>query len=235
MITNVLITAVSLVSGLIASYLFSRLVLSIPRSIHQESIKQAQEILEEAPQSFESPDSLRYWMAALASLSAVFSTLHYGGTWQTAWFILLAWALIVASTIDLKHKILPDLIILPLIWIGLLLNTASTFSSLQDAVIGAAVGYMFLFAISRGFALVRGRTGMGDGDLKLLAVIGAWGGWQILPLTLLIASVAGLIFALIYRWLATDETDTFPFGPALSFAGLASLLYGQSLPWMIIG
>ena len=120
-------------------------------------------------------------VASVASAFSLLSFCQYGFTISSCLLVLLSLSLLIAVAIDLRHQLLPDLITLPIMWVGLLVNITGTFALLQDAVIGAAAGYASLYIISRGFSVLTGRVGMGDGDLKLLALLGAWGGWQVLP------------------------------------------------------
>ncbi|MBI6882413.1 prepilin peptidase [Pseudomonas putida] len=172
---------------------------------------------------------LAVMMGVASSTVSALTFLEFGFTIKALVFIILAMALIIASAIDLRYKLLPDMISLPILWLGLLVNLDNGFTDIRSAVIGAAAGYAFLFIISRMFVLVAGREGMGDGDLKLLALIGAWGGWQILPVTLLLSSILGVLVA-VYYLSRQGGTGSFPFGPALSAAGLISILFLDKIP-----
>jgi prepilin signal peptidase PulO-like enzyme (type II secretory pathway) len=180
-----------------------------------------------------SDQSLVVRLAAWGVFSALslLTIMRLGGSIPAIAILLLAYGLLISSLVDLRHKLLPDIVTIPLLWIGLLLNIYEIFATLESAVLGVAIGYAFLFLISRGFLLVTGREGLGDGDIKLLAMLGAWGGWQILPGTLLLASLAGFVLAIIYARLSMDESSTFPFGPAIAFGGILNILYGPSVPW----
>ena len=107
--------------------------------------------------------------------------------------LALSWTLIALTFIDLDHQLLPDRLTLPLLWLGLLLNSGGLFTSLPHAVYGAAAGYLLLWSVYWLFKLVTGKEGMGYGDFKLLAAIGAWGGYEVLPLTILLSSVVGVV------------------------------------------
>ena len=144
--------------------------------------------------------------------------------------ILLTWALIALTMIDFDHQLLPDDLTLPLLWLGLLFNTASVFTSLQDAVIGAMAGYLFLWSIYWAFKLLTGKEGMGYGDFKLLAALGAWLGWQMLPLIVLLSSLVGAVCGVALMFIKRRGKDIpIPFGPYLAAAGWIALLWGEEL------
>ncbi len=150
--------------------------------------------------------------------------------------ILFVWALIVLAFIDLDTTYLPDGITLPLLWGGLLVNLYGTFTSLQSAVIGAMVGYLLLWLVYWAFKLVTGREGMGYGDFKLLAAIGAWLGWEMLPITILLSSVVGAVAGLLMILLIKhDRRVPIPFGPYLAGAGVIALFYGSQInqAWLV--
>ncbi|MFZ5654748.1 MAG: prepilin peptidase [Pseudomonadota bacterium] len=177
------------------------------------------------------PISRRYPLVELASgLLAVLVVAHFGVTVQGAAALVLSWTLLALSLIDLDHQLLPDVITLPLLWCGLLLNVAGTFVPLADAVIGAAAGYLVLWSLYWSFRLATGREGMGYGDFKLLAALGAWFGWEALPLLLLIASFSGALYgtAAILRC-RHPRRRPFAFGPFLALAGWLVLMWGEVL------
>ncbi|MCL7461238.1 A24 family peptidase [Pseudomonas sp. NW5] len=150
--------------------------------------------------------------------------------WQllTVWLLLLAAGLLTLSLIDADHHLLPDALVLPLLWLGLLLNQGSLLSSPSAAFWGAVSGYLILWSLYWLFRLVTGREGMGYGDFKLLAMLGAWGGWQILPLTLLLASFTGALVGLfLLRRRGSPAGTLLPFGPYLALAGWIALLLGE--------
>ena len=155
---------------------------------------------------------------------------HYGPTITTLWVLLLTWCLISLTMIDFDHMLLPDQITLPLIWLGLLLNINGTFTPLTDAVIGAVVGYMSLFSVFWLFKILTGKEGMGFGDFKLFAVFGAWLGWQLLPLLILMASVVGAIVGIaLLLFKNHNKEQGIPFGPYLAIAGWITLLWGEGI------
>ena len=144
--------------------------------------------------------------------------------------LLLTWGLLGICLIDLKHQIVPDVLVLPLLWLGLLLNTFETFTSLTQAVWGSALGYLSLWSIFWLFKLLTGKDGMGYGDFKLLALFGAWGGMAILPLTIVLSSLLGAMVGLVLLALRRAQTSTpIPFAPYLAIAGWIALLWGGQM------
>jgi leader peptidase (prepilin peptidase) / N-methyltransferase len=152
----------------------------------------------------------------------------FGAAWQAVAAMVFCAVLVALTGIDLDTQLLPDQLTLPLLWLGLLVNINVMFASLIDAVIGAAAGYLVLWSIFWIFKLLTGREGMGYGDFKLLAAIGAWFGWQALPLTLLISSVFGaLIGVAMILFQNKDRRTAIAFGPYLAAAGLVALFAGS--------
>lgn len=177
------------------------------------------------------PISVRYPMVELltALLSAA-AAWKWGVDVQTLGALLLIWTLIVLAFIDLDTTLLPDSLTLPLLWLGLVFNLGGHFSSLSDAVIGAIAGYGVLWSVYWLFKLATGKEGMGFGDFKLLAAIGAWLGWQMLPVTLLLSSVVGAAIGIAMIVLVKhDRRVPFPFGPYLAGGGLVALFFGTDL------
>ena len=175
--------------------------------------------------------SWRYPLVELASAAlAILVVMQFGAGWQGLAALVLCWTLLVLTAIDLDHQLLPDVITLPLLWLGLLINLSGTFVPLADAVIGAVVGYLVLWAVYWLFRLATGREGMGYGDFKLLAALGAWFGWEALPLVLLVASLSGALYgtaAILCRRRA--RRAPFAFGPFLALGGWLVLLWGSAL------
>ena len=177
------------------------------------------------------PISARYPLVELltASLSGLVIW-QLGGTLAGLSALLLLWMLIAMTFIDLDTQLLPDELTLPLMWLGLLVNLEGTFVPLQDAVIGAATGYLSLWMVYWLFRLVTGKEGIGYGDFKLLAALGAWLGWMMLPVIVLLSSISGALVGLsmiIFRGHQRDQP--IPFGPFLAVAGLIALLLGQPM------
>ncbi len=140
----------------------------------------------------------------------------------------LTWSLIALTMIDIDHQLLPDDITLPLLWLGLLFNMDGTYVSLADAVIGAMAGYLILWTIYQVFKLLTGKEGMGYGDFKLLAALGAWLGWQMLPEIILMSSLVGAICGVGLMFIKRRGRDIpIPFGPYLAIAGWLALLWGD--------
>lgn len=181
--------------------------------------------------SCKAPISKRYPLVELVcGLLSAFVAWHFGFGWQAAGVLVLSWGLLSMSLIDADHQLLPDVIVLPLLWLGLIVNAFGLFASLTDALWGAVFGYLVLWAVFWLFKLVTGKEGMGYGDFKLLAMLGAWGGWQILPLTILLSSFVGAVLGLILLRLRNVETSTpIPFGPYLAIAGWIALLWGDQI------
>lgn len=175
--------------------------------------------------------SLRYPIIELvAGLISITVAWHFGVSWQTAAALPLTWALIALCMIDYDHKLLPDNIVLPFIWLGLWVNLNGIFTDLSSAVIGAIAGYLSLWCIFQLFKLITGKEGMGYGDFKLLALLGAWLGWQYLLLIVLLSSLVGAIAGIsLVIILGRDRTIPIPFGPYLATAGLISLFWGAEI------
>ena len=158
-----------------------------------------------------------------------------GPTWQAVAALPLAWTLLALSVIDLERQQLPDALTLPLLWGGLLLslvqvNGGVLFTDVGSSVIGAAAGYLILWTVYQAFKLVTGKEGMGYGDFKLLAALGAWLGWQSLPLIILLSAGTGAIVGIGgVLLLGRSRHVPIPFGPFLAAAGIATLLWGEAL------
>jgi len=170
---------------------------------------------------------IRYPVVELCgALVAGLAAIHFGPGVEALAASALGWGLLAASVIDIEARLLPDSITLPLLWLGLAFNLTATFAPLRDCVIGAIAGYLLLWTVYHGFRLLTGREGMGHGDFKLLAALGAWLGWPALPALVVLASLACAIggMALVAFGRASRST-ALPFGPYLAVAGLA-VLYG---------
>jgi len=175
--------------------------------------------------------SLRYPLIELVcGLMTAFIAWHFGYGLQALAAMILTWSLISLSLIDFDTKLLPDIITLPVLWLGLLLNINGTFASLEDSVIGAMAGYLSLWSIYQVHHLLTGKEGMGYGDFKLLALFGAWLGWQSLLMIALLSSVVGAIVGIsLIIVMGRDRQLPIPFGPYLAMAGWISLIWGEGL------
>lgn len=164
-----------------------------------------------------------------ATLSlAVAYLLPFG--WPLLFALVFTWVLISLTFIDFDTMLLPDSLTLPLLWLGLLINVSGTFTDLNSAVLGATFGYLTLWSIYWVFKIVTGKEGMGYGDFKLLAALGAWFGWQALPLIILLSSFSGAIIGIAIVLASKDkQSRPMPFGPYLAVAGWLFLVYGNSL------
>lgn len=174
---------------------------------------------------------LRYPLVELAGgLLGLAVAMHFGFGWAGFLAAIFAWALLALAAIDFDTQLLPDAITLPLLWLGLLVNSAGVFVDLHTAVYGAAAGYLSLWSIYWSFRLATGKEGMGFGDFKLLGMIGAWLGWQSLPLVLLGASAVGAVVGIsLIAFAGHGRHKPIPFGPYLACAGLIALIWGEPL------
>ena len=161
---------------------------------------------------------------------------HFGSGWAGLATLLFAFLLIAMTFIDADTQMLPDDLTFPLLWAGLLVNINGTFVPLADAVIGAAAGYLALWSVYWAFKLATGKEGMGYGDFKLLAALGAWLGWTMLPTIILLSSVVGALVGIVLIVFAKRGRDKpIPFGPYLAAAGVIALLYGAPLSQLTLG
>jgi leader peptidase (prepilin peptidase)/N-methyltransferase len=166
----------------------------------------------------------------LAGVAAAYCALRFGFSVAAVAAMVYLWALIAATFIDFDTQLLPDSITLPLLWLGLLINVPATFVDLRSAVLGAAAGYLSLWSVYWLFKLATGKEGMGFGDFKLLAAIGAWCGWQMLPLVILFSSFIGAVVGIALIVLARRGRNVpIPFGPYLAAAGVVALFWGPQL------
>lgn len=174
---------------------------------------------------------LRYPLIEL--LTAFLSVLvvwRFGIGWESAAALILTWGLIALAVIDLDTQLLPDVITLPLLWLGLLMSLGEWFADSHSAILGAALGYLSLWIVFHIFRMVTGKEGMGFGDFKLFALFGAWVGWQQLPQILLLSACAGaLVGSVLIAAQGRDRQIPIPFGPYLATAGWISLLWGDAI------
>lgn len=175
--------------------------------------------------------SIHYPLVEFFSLLlSIYLAWHYGIHIQLIAALIFAWFLLSLALIDINEKILPDIMTLSLLWLGLLFNLNGLFTDLTSAVIGAVSGYLFLWLIAFAYYSITGKEGLGLGDCKLLAALGAWLGWQILPFVVLIASLSGCLFGIIFICLRKlNRQSLIPFGPFLAIAGLCGLIWGQNI------
>ncbi|MDG4554019.1 MAG: A24 family peptidase [Candidatus Competibacter sp.] len=167
---------------------------------------------------------------AASGLLAGIVAWKFGFGWPAAAALLFTWILLAASVIDLRHQLLPDDLTLPLLWLGLLAALCGLGTDLRGAVIGAMVGYLSLWLVYQGFRLLTGKEGMGHGDFKLLAALGAWTGWQYLVTIVLLSSLVGAICGLALILLRGRARGApLPFGPFLAAAGWIALLWGETI------
>ncbi len=177
------------------------------------------------------PISIQYPLVEAASgLLAGIVAWQFGFGWPAAAALLCTWILLAASIIDLHHQLLPDDLTLPLLWLGLLAALFGLFVPLPDAVIGAMAGYLSLWLVYQSFRLLTGKEGMGHGDFKLLAALGAWCGWQYLVTIVLLSSLVGAVLGLgLILFRGRDRQVPMPFGPFLAAAGWLVLLWGAPI------
>lgn len=177
------------------------------------------------------PISKRYPIIELATgLLSCLVIWHFGFNWQGGAMLLLTWALISLTMIDIDHQLLPDNITLPFLWLGLIANSFGLFVSLPEALWGAVFGYLSLWSVYWLFKLVTGKEGMGYGDFKLLAVLGAWFGWKLLPMIILLSSLVGAIIGIFLLILKNKgKSVPIPFGPYLAIAGFIAALWGEQI------
>jgi leader peptidase (prepilin peptidase)/N-methyltransferase len=165
-----------------------------------------------------------------------FTVWHFGWALNTLAALLLVWSLLALTFIDAETQLLPDSITLPLLWLGLLRNLYLGPVPLEAAVLGAVSGYLALWAVYHAFKLLTGKEGMGYGDFKLLAALGAWLGWQMLPLVILASSVVGAVIGVaMIALVGHDRAKPLPFGPYLALGGILALFWGEPLMAWYLG
>ena len=179
----------------------------------------------------QNPISIRYpTIELLSGLLTLFIAGHFGFGLQAIFAVLLTWALLSLSIIDAEHQLLPDDITLPFLWLGILINTFGLFTDVYSSLFGVMAGYGSLWSVYMLFKLVTGKEGMGYGDFKLLAMLGAWMGWQILPLVIILSSMCGAIVGVgLILARKHDRKNPIPFGPYLAMAGWIALIWGTEI------
>jgi leader peptidase (prepilin peptidase)/N-methyltransferase len=177
------------------------------------------------------PISLRYpVIEAFTAIVSVIVASHFGYTAQTFFALVLTWSLIALTFIDIDHYLLPDSITLPLLWLGLFLSLFNIFTDTHASIVGAIAGYAALWIVYQLFKLATGKEGMGYGDFKLLALFGAWLGWQYLPVIILLSSLVGAIIGItMIAIVKRDRNKPIPFGPYLAAAGWIALIWGDDI------
>jgi leader peptidase (prepilin peptidase) / N-methyltransferase len=225
--------------GLAAASLLNRLSQALPSRMEREwaidcrALLQAKGELAAGPEVAEPAavhSPCRLWLRLAVALVGALTAWRFGFGWQGGAAIFLTWVLLLLTLIDLRTQLLRDIITQPLLWLGLLLNLGGLFTTLPAAVLGAVFGYLSLWIIFHVFRLLTGKEGMGYGDFKLLALLGAWLGWQVLPLVLLLSALLGAVVGLaLIIWGGHDRRQPIPFGPWLALAGWVALLAGDQL------
>jgi leader peptidase (prepilin peptidase)/N-methyltransferase len=175
--------------------------------------------------------SLRYPIVETVSgLLALAAVWQFGPSLQGATALLLSWTLLTLALIDFDTQLLPDVITLPMLWLGLLLSLESLFTDPASAIIGATTGYLSLWSVYQLFKLLTGKEGMGYGDFKLLALLGAWLGWQHLPQIVILSTLVGAVVGVLLMVFHRHGRDVpIPFGPYLAAAGWISLMWGDTI------
>lgn len=175
--------------------------------------------------------SVRYpIIEALTGLLSGVVAYHFGFDWACLGALLLTWALITLTFIDVDHQLLPDSLTLPLLWLGIVFNLYDQFTTLETSVVGALAGYLSLWSVYQIFKLATGKEGMGFGDFKLLAALGAWLGWTMLPSIILLSSLVGAVVGISLMLFRRHQPDIpIPFGPYLAAAGWIALIWGEPL------
>lgn len=179
----------------------------------------------------QTPISWRYpLIETFTAIASAIVAWHFGYTPQTVFALALTWSLIALSFIDIDHQLLPDSITLPTLWVGLFLSLFSLFADTHASIIGAIAGYLALWTVYHLFKLATGKEGMGYGDFKLLALFGAWLGWQSLPVIILLSSLVGSVIGIaMVVFVKRDHRIPIPFGPYLAMAGWIALLWGNDI------
>jgi leader peptidase (prepilin peptidase)/N-methyltransferase len=177
------------------------------------------------------PISLRYpLIEAFTGIASAIVAWHFGYTIEMLFALFLTWSLIALSFIDIDHQLLPDSITLPMLWLGLFLSLFSIYTDTHSSIIGAVAGYLSLWSIYMLFKLLTGKEGMGYGDFKLLALFGAWLGWQYLPIIILLSSLVGAVIGIAMIIIVKkDRNIPIPFGPYLAAAGWLALIWGEQI------
>ncbi|WP_082437911.1 prepilin peptidase [Pseudomonas sp. NBRC 111129] len=234
MSSEIILWFATIVLGMLAGRLCVWIASWLPALLEHRWQQEAREILGLDTDTHRISDSRlqgtsSLWLQAVQIGCAALSLVvvwQLGATPHALFALLLTWWLLTLSLIDSEHYLLPDVLVLPGVWFGLILNAFEVFTTMQDAFWGCVVGYLSLWVVSQLVQLINRKQVLGNGDLKLLAMIGAWGGWQILPTTVLFALLTCLL-ASVPRTLksSTSRPTVIPFGPYITVAGWASLTF----------
>lgn len=221
--TSLLIIAGGALLGGIGGYALDRVVTTMSGTLRQEMAQHEAA----APPDAQPGRGLRRGLPLLCAILSALVAGRYGWEWMTLWALVLLWALLILVFVDLETLLLPDRVTLPLLWAGLLVNSFGVLTDLHSAVWGAMAGYALLWGVYWLYWWATRREGLGYGDFKLLAALGAWLGWQALPLVLLLASLSGVVVGLFWLWRGGRSRHTpIPFGPFLAVAGYGVMLWG---------
>jgi len=179
----------------------------------------------------QNPISIRYpTIEPICGLLTLFVIWHYGFSIQVPFAVLLTWALLSLSIIDVEHRLLPDSITMPFLWLGILINMFGIFTDVYSSLFGIMAGYLSLWSVYMLFKLATGKEGMGFGDFKLLAMLGAWMGWQVLPLVIILSSICGTVIGVgLMLFRGHQRNIPIPFGPYLAVAGWITLIWGTRI------
>lgn len=224
------------VIGAFAGICINLLAVRLPPLLHRHWRREAQELLGMAMEDDEAPASTHFGpirlrsvlVCALCTILTVTGIYHVGPNLQGVAFVLLSWALLALSLIDWDHLLLPDIIVFPLLWAGLIVNQYGLFTSSTDALWGAVVGYGGMWIMSKFALILTGTKGIGGGDLKLVAAIGAWAGLETLTYIIMLASVLGGLAHVLRLSFNTPHSirgAVIPFGPFLAIAGWVCMAY----------
>lgn len=180
--------------------------------------------------------SIHYPIIELTTcILSVIAAMHFGPGVQSLFAVVMTWTLIVLTMIDFDHQLLPDSITLPFLWMGIICNMFGLYTDIHSSLIGAIAGYMILWSVYMAFKLATGKEGMGFGDFKLLAMLGAWLGWQVLPLIIILSSVLGSLVGIgLVIFSGHQKNKPIPFGPYLATAGWIALMFGDQLTQMYL-
>lgn len=179
----------------------------------------------------QAPIAIRYpIIEAFTGIASALVAWRFGFGYETLFALLLTWSQIALSCIDIDHQLLPDDITQPMLWLGMLLSLFSLYSTPEESIIGAIAGYMTLWTVYQAFKLLTGKEGMGYGDFKLLALFGAWLGWQMLPVIILLSSLVSAVVGIsMILFMKHDHAKPIPFGPYLAAAGWLAMLWGDRI------